>query len=138
MASIHASIARDHYAVSLASPSGNTYLADEPPTSGGGDKGFDPSELLCASLATCTCVTLRMYADRKGWPLEGLTATVNFTRDAEANRSSLTRSITLQGPLLTPEMNERLLQIANSCHIHRTLSNPIDITTTLAHPASVA
>jgi putative redox protein len=99
-------------------------------SAGGTDKGFSPSELLASALATCTCVTLRMYADRKQWPLTGVRVKVEFTRDAEQNVSNISRDISLDGAL-TAEQHERLLSIANSCFIHKTLSNPINITTTL-------
>lgn len=127
MATIHASIGRHHYQTTLASAT-NTYLADEPMSDGGSDEGFSPSELLASSLATCTCVTLRMYADRKGWPLEDAQVTVDFTRDAALNISNIVRNIRLIG-LLSPEQITRLETIANSCFIHKTLTNPIQIQT---------
>ena len=133
MAIIHASIGRNHYGTALRSAT-NAYLADEPLADGGGDKGFSPSELLAASLATCTCVTLRMYADRKGWPLEDVQVKVDFSRDAGLNISNIRRDISLLGPL-SDEQRQRLLQIANSCFIHKTLSNPIHIQSALSPAA---
>ena len=129
MAIIHASIDKQHYETVLSSAT-NTYVADEPVSAGGTDKGFSPSELLASALATCTCVTLRMYADRKQWPLTGVRVKVEFTRDSEQNVSNIIRDISLEGAL-TEEQHARLLSIANSCFIHKTLSNPINITTTL-------
>lgn len=131
MAIIHAHIRGNHYATRLQSPTGNTVIADEPLSDGGSDLGFSPSELLASSLATCTCVTLRMYADHKGWPLEEVLAEVNFSRDKELNVSNIERNITLVGPELTPEQRQRLLQVANTCYIHKTLTNPINIHTQL-------
>ena len=129
MATISAAIGTHHYQTALTSAT-NTYLADEPVADGGGDEGFSPSELLASALATCTCVTLRMYADRKGWPLEDVRTTVNFSRDAALNVSNIVRSITLVGPL-SDTQHQRLMTIANSCYIHKTLSNPIHINTVL-------
>jgi putative redox protein len=129
MAIIHASIGTEHYGTVLTSAS-NTYVADEPLSAGGGDKGFSPSELLASALATCTCVTLRMYADHKGWPLTGVKVKVEFARDSEHNVSNITRDISLEGDL-SAEQHARLLGVANSCYIHKTLSNPINIRTSL-------
>ena len=130
MAIINASIGTHHYQTALASPT-NSYLADEPLSDGGCDEGFSPSELLAAALAACTCVTLRMYADRKGWPLEDVRTNVVFTRDEALDVSNITRDITLIGPLDAMQ-RERLLHIANSCYIHKTLTHPIHLTTTIA------
>ena len=129
MAIITASIGTNHYQTTLSSAS-NTYIADEPVDMGGADKGFSPSELLASALATCTCVTLRMYADRKGWPLDDVRTEVTFTRDSTTNSSDFKRSISLVGAL-SEEQRARLLVIANGCFIHKTLSNPIRITTGL-------
>ena len=129
MAIIKGSIGTNHYQTTLASAT-NTYTADEPLSDGGHAEGFSPSELLAAALTTCTCVTLRMYADRKGWPVEDIQVKVNFKHDDEQNISNISRDITLLGPL-TDEQHTRLLTIANSCFIHKTLTNPIHITTSL-------
>ncbi|MCA6364003.1 MAG: OsmC family protein [Bacteroidetes bacterium] len=108
-------------------------IADEPETAGGTDLGFSPPELLCAALSTCTCVTLRMYADRKNWPLEHVEANVTFERDAPNNTSVMNRRITLGGPL-SDEQRQRLLSIAGQCFIHRTLTGTIQITSWLDQP----
>jgi putative redox protein len=109
-----------------AYPGTNTLIADEPKDSGGGDEGFSPSDLVAASLGTCTCITLRMYADRKGWPLEGVQTEVTFTRDSDKNESFFKRIISLSGNL-SIEQKQRLLQIANGCYIHKVLTNPIHV-----------
>ncbi len=129
MANIHACIGKDHYKTILASSS-NTILADEPKEQGGEDLGFSPSEILASSLGACTCITLRMYADRKNWDLDSIEVSVIFTREQEKNESFLKREITLIGALKEEE-RQRLLQIANQCLIHKTLSNPIHISTSL-------
>ena len=129
MALIHAQIATDHYKTILSS-STNSIIADEPTSNGGTDLGFSPSELLASALGTCTCVTLRMYADRKKWSLQKIEVSVNFSRDSEKNISNINREISLIGNLKEEE-KQRLLQIANQCFIHKTLSNPINISTQL-------
>lgn len=129
MANITASIGQSHYATTIRSAA-NELIADEPIDHGGGDLGFSPSELLAASLASCTCITLRMYADRKGWPLESVEVEVNVARDAAAQTTTLVRKIKLFG-ILDEEQKHRLHQIAEKCPIHQTLSHPITIHTAL-------
>ena len=71
-----------------------------------------------------------MYADRKEWPLEQVDVSVSFERDQENSGSNMNRLIELHGNL-NFEQRERLLQIANQCFIHKTLTNPINISTQL-------
>jgi len=125
MSTVHAHIKKDHFKTEIKSEK-NTLWADEPLVNGGEELGFSPSELLAASLSACTSITLRMYADRKGWPLEEVKVEVNFERDTTANTSKITRNIALIGNLDEGQRN-RLLDIANLCPIHKTLSNPISI-----------
>lgn len=124
-----ASIGRDHYRVVLTAGR-NTIIADEPLTSGGGDTGMNPYEILASALGACTCATVRMYADRKEWPLEGLNVTLHLTRDDDKNTTLIKRDIEFLGDL-GPEERSRLLDIANKCPIHKVLTNPISIETTL-------
>jgi putative redox protein len=129
MAQIQAHIGRQHYRTELTTTT-NTLIADEPLDSGGEDLGFSPSELLASALGTCTSVTLRMYADRKEWQLEEVKVKVAFERNKDNNTSYFTREIELIGDL-EDEQRQRLLQIANQCFIHKTLTNPIEISTNL-------
>ncbi len=129
MAVINASIGKRHYATALASAS-NTYIADEPVDAGGADEGFSPSELLASSLAACTCITLRMYADRKGWPLDDVQVEVRFDRDSASAESRITSDITLSGEL-SEEQRARLLDLAGKCPIHKALTNPMVISSQL-------
>lgn len=129
MASIHAQIGTEHYRTTINTAT-HTLISDEPESQGGGALGFSPDELLAASLGACTCATLRMYADRKGWTqLTGVDATVTFNRGAD--RAFMNREIVLTGDLTT-EQEARLLEIANKCPVHRTLSHTIEINTTIS------
>ncbi len=129
MATITASIGKAHYRMDITTAT-NAIVADEPLELGGGDLGFTPDELLAASLGACTSATLRMYADRKGWDnLTGVEVTVTFNRGND--RSFFNRNIVLEGEL-TEEQRTRLLEIANKCPVHRTLSNASEINTVLS------
>jgi putative redox protein len=101
-------------------------IADEPTSLGGTDEGFAPTELLAAALASCTSITLRMYADRKEWDLTDIKVSVDFSRDTKIFESSFVRRIELIGNL-TEEQRSRLLAIANSCPVHRTLTHSISV-----------
>jgi putative redox protein len=126
---VNAHIKADHYATVLTN-NRHTLVADEPLDFGGTDLGFSPSELLCSALAACTCITLRMYADRKGWALTDVKADISVERDKETNTTRFNRQISLSGDL-TEQQQTRLLNIANQCPIHKTLTNPIVIDTAL-------
>lgn len=101
--------------------------ADEPEESGGDDAYPSPQELLAASLASCTAVTMEMYAKRKGWEISGLEVEADFT---PADRGCPTRfSLVLRLPAgLTDEQVERLRVIAAKCPVHRTLDGEVMFT----------
>ncbi|AFT85249.1 OsmC family protein [Paraburkholderia phenoliruptrix] len=102
----------------------HTWLADEPESLGGGDRGPTPVSLLLSSLGACTSVTLKMYAQRKGWPLDEVHVTLNIETGEEG--STIDRKITLHGGL-SDQQRERLLQIANACPVHKILTRSIAI-----------
>ena len=129
MVKVNGNIKLDHYKTVLSNGR-HEMIGDEPTINGGSDLGFSPSELLCSALATCTCVTLRMYADKKQWNLKEVKTNVSFTRNVEKNTTSIGREIELHGDL-TEEQRERLLAIANQCFMHKLLMNPIEIETKL-------
>jgi putative redox protein len=102
----------------------HTWIADEPASAGGGDIGPEPSSLLLSSLGACTNITVRMYAKRKGWPLQAIGVLLSMKSTADG--TVIDRLITLTGPL-DDEQRERLLQIANACPMHKILSGAIRI-----------
>ena len=97
---------------------GLDFIADEPVEAGGLGSGPNPYDLLCAALGSCTAMTLRLYADRKGWPLEGVDVTVRHERPGT---DVFVREIRLDGPL-DEAQRARLLEIADHCPVHRTLT----------------
>jgi putative redox protein len=98
--------------------------ADEPEEMGGDDLGPSPQELLAASLASCTAITMEMYAKRKGWNVEGLEVDVNYL---PADRGCVTRfEMVMKMPAhLSEEQVERLKVIAAKCPVHRTLEGEV-------------
>ncbi|MFD2570249.1 OsmC family protein [Spirosoma soli] len=129
MATISARIERTPYETHLSTDS-QVVVSDEPLDVGGQDRGMRPGELLAGSLAACTVITLRMYADRKGWPLESAVAHVNYASDPETKRSLFSMKLILNGDL-DQDQRARLREMADRCPIHRTLENPIDFETIL-------
>ena len=96
---------------------------DETEEDGGGDAGPRPTELLAAALATCTAITIEMYADRKEWEL-GDVEVIRRLRDAHAPRRRRSCETTIKvAAELTDEQRERILVIAGKCPVHRTLAS---------------
>jgi putative redox protein len=97
---------------------------DERPEAGGGDAGPDPQELLAASLASCTAITMEMYAARKGWEIGEVEVAVEYT---PAERGCPTKFQLVLGlpEDLPPEQVERLRVIAARCPVHRTLDGEV-------------
>jgi putative redox protein len=95
-------------------------ILDEPPEQGGDDRGPTPQELLAASLAACTAITLEMYAERKGWDLGSLEVECDYTT---AERGTPTRfHLVIRLPeRCSEEQLRRLRAIAAKCPVHRTL-----------------
>ena len=120
----------------------HAFIADETRSYGGDDSGPTPYDLLMGALGTCTAMTIRMYAARKKWPLDGVTVAVTHEADhadhcemaAMAGEGalpvqSLNRKIDLVGDELSGEQRERLMQIADRCPVHRTLEGELHIHT---------
>lgn len=122
------------YAQTISVGGTHTLSADEPAEVTGHDTGPAPYELLNAALGACTNMTLRMYANQKGWPLEHLSTVVTHEKvPAEDNlkRDVFHRAITLSGPL-TDEQRQRLLEIADRCPVSRTLEGNATLNSSLA------
>jgi len=119
---------------------GHHLVADEPRSVGGTDSGPTPYDYLAAALASCTAMTLRLYADRKGWPLGAVTVEVTHEKvhaedcvDCETKRAKLDvfrRELTVTGPLNDAHRGQ-LVEIANLCPVHRTLESDVRIETRL-------
>jgi putative redox protein len=119
---------------------GHRLVADEPVAVGGTDTGPGPYDLLLAALGACTSMTIALYARRKQWPLESVRVWLRHAKvheadceDCEKKVAMLDRigcEIELVGPL-DAEQRARLLDIANKCPVHRTLTSQITIATRL-------
>lgn len=119
-------------------------LSDESEELGGNDFGPSPYQILCASLSACTVMTLQMYARRKKWPLEEVKCHVNYSKEyfqdcqscetEDAKLDTFDRVIELEGNL-DERQKLRLMEIADRCPVHRTLSSEIRILTSLREPA---
>lgn len=118
------------------SAGGHDLTTDEPVSVGGTDQGPTPYDLLLAGLGSCTAMTLRLYAKRKEWPLEGVEITLEHDRihasdcaDCETKEGRIDRiqrAIRLTGDL-DETQRDRLMEIADRCPVHRTLTNEIKI-----------
>ncbi|MEO8194487.1 MAG: OsmC family protein [Gemmatimonadales bacterium] len=117
---------------------GHTVIVDEPTTLGGTSMGPTPYEYLLTALGGCTVMTLRLYADRKGWPLESASVHLRSGRSHERDCEKcdehkvdigmIERRIELSGPI-TDEQRRRLLEIADRCPVKQTLERGIRVET---------
>jgi len=137
---VSAIIGRTKYLTKIQT-SDHQWFADEPVSLGGKNKGPTPYDLLSAALGTCTSITLRMYADRKKWPLEGVNTIVqqeHVKPETDKNIKTheklslrFTRTIAITGDL-DQTQRDRLIEIANKCPVHRALEGRIETVTRLA------
>ena len=116
----------------------HTLFADEPESVGGLGSGLSPYELVSAGLAACTVMTMRLYANRKGFPLERATTTVRHEKVADMMPPDrFTRTIVLEGPL-SDDQRARILEIADRCPVDLTLVRGSDVQTELSSNAQSA
>ena len=113
-------------------------LGDEPPSVGGGGLGPNPFDLLCAALAECTAMTVRWFADERGWPLDHVEVVVDHVRKQPAGASRAAdmfdTTVFLKGAGLDDAQRERLMAVAGNCPIHRLLLGTPVITTRAGTP----
>ena len=126
MAQGSARIGKDRYRTAI-DVGGHALIADEPPALGGGAVGPAPYDLLLASLGACTAITLRMYADRKGWPLESVEVGLRLSGREEKR---IDRTLAIVG--LDDEQRARMADIAERTPVTLTLKAGLPIATTLA------
>ncbi|MFZ0988982.1 MAG: OsmC family protein [Xanthobacteraceae bacterium] len=128
MAHARATIGATNYAVAITA--GHHQLnADEGPALGGKDTGPAPFEILCSALAACTAITLRRYAERKAWPLRGMSVDVRFS--GTGKEVAIARVLSFEGEL-SREQRARLADIAERTPVTLALKNGVAITTTVA------
>ena len=128
MAHARGSIGTVDYATSIKTGH-HELTADEGPELGGKDAGPAPYDLLTSALAACTAITLRMYAQRKQWPLDAAHVDVHFTR--EGDKAHIDRVLTLEGKL-DDAQRARMADIAERTPVTLTLKGGIEIRTKLA------
>jgi putative redox protein len=103
---------------------GHELLTDEPEETGGDDAGPSPQELLAASLASCTAITMEMYAKRKSWDIGDVEVAVNYEPAQRGSPTKFQMQVRLPKEL-PEEQREKLMQIAAKCPVHRTLEGEV-------------
>ena len=122
-------IGTDKYRTDIATGH-HTLVADEGPELGGKDSGPAPYDLLISALAACTAITLRMYADRKEWPVTAVHADIHFRRD-DAKVESIDRVLRIEGAV-DAEQKKRMADIAERTPVTLTLKRSLEVRTRLA------
>jgi putative redox protein len=124
---LKATLGREGFATVMSART-HTLVADEPLDLGGDDTAATPYEHLLGALASCIAITLRMYATRKAWPLEGVDVDATMS---EGRTPTITRTIRLRGPL-DDAQRARLVEIADACPVSRLLKAGVPMTSRLA------
>lgn len=124
---VSAKIANQKYKTEITTDT-HTFIADEPVDNGGTDLAPSPGDYLRTSLASCTAITLQMYADRKNFKIDNIEVKVGM--ESKDGKTIFHRKIIVNGAI-DDAQRKRMMQIANACPIHKILENPIEITTDL-------
>ncbi len=137
---VAARIGREHYVVELRA-GGHSMAADEPESAGGKDQGASPYDYLLSGLGACIAITMRMYADRKEWPLESVTVHLSHEKvragddEGSGSRSGkadqIDCSLEIDGDL-SDDQRRRLFEIAGKCPVHKTLTGTVRVNMDLA------
>lgn len=113
--------------------SGHHLFGDEPADRGGANWGPTPFDLLTTALGACTAITVRWYAQQKGWPLEHVNVEVEHGKKMQAGSDELvdhfSKTVSITGAQLTDEQHQKLIEIAEKCPVHKTLTGKITIET---------
>lgn len=118
------------YATNIKS-NAHTYIVDEPTEFGGKYAGAAPGDHLCAALASCKAITLRMYAERKGWKVERIIVKVDLVKDeAAGGNHKFLCGLSVTGEL-TDEQRKRLLDISKACPVQKLLMKGSEVETVL-------
>lgn len=131
MAHVEARIGTTDYAVTLTAHE-HRWISDEPPSLGGQNAGPAPYDLVLGGLGACTAITLRMYAKRKQWPLQGVHVSLHLQKDSDGTK--IDRVLRFEGEL-TSEQQSRLLEIAEKTPVTLTIKAGAAIHTRLGTPA---
>lgn len=127
MNSAKATIGIDKYKTTVTAGK-NSIIVDEPEEKGGLDLGFHPQQLLAASLASCTAITLKMYTDRKEWDIGPIDVEVDIEQSEDKKETKFIRKISYKGNL-DDKQKGRIEAIANACPIHKILLSQITVET---------
>lgn len=125
---VKASLGKENYYTEVTAGE-NTLITDEPVDKGGGNKGFNPFEIMATSLASCTAATLRMYIDRKAWDIEKINIEVEMEYFPLTKSTIFQRTVSFEGTAPDDEQIKRLRTIADACPVHKILTNEIEILT---------
>lgn len=132
---VHFHLGQENYKT-IMTAGNHELIADEPEHVGGKDEGPDPYDYLLMSLGSCSVITMKMYADRKEWPVEDIFIETRYYKahaedckdcdDPKARIDKIEKEITVKGEL-TEEQVQRLLEISEKCPVHKTLLNNVEI-----------
>jgi putative redox protein len=136
---IHIHLGKENYKTVMTAGN-HELISDEPEDMGGGDTGPDPYDYLLMSLGSCSVITMKMYADRKEWPVEDIYIELRHFKDhaedcadcddPKAKIDKIDKEIIIKGEL-TDEQVERLLEISKKCPVHKTLLGEIELKSTI-------